>query len=132
MQPAIPSLPAMHTTRRHLTIIGLSSMLLVAACGGGSAPTGAPGATIQPGAATQPRVSAAAPTTAAAGDATLAPGGGVAVSDPCSLLTADQIKDATGFRPLKPGVSGPSMGIFEFGCEWELDNPGATPWSVIL
>jgi len=99
---------------------------LVTACGGTGAPTTAPGApaatsaavTAAPGGAT-PAPAASAPTT-----------GGMAI-DACSLLTDAEIKSATGFSPIRK-TAGPQMGVFNAGCEWELDNDGAAPWSITI
>lgn len=104
----------MDRPRRFLAILGLSTAFLVAACGGGATTTAGPGA---PGATS-------------GGTATQAPGGGATI-DPCALLTDEDIKAATGFSPIRE-TAGPTMGIFEVGCEWELDNEGGVPWSIVL
>ena len=112
----------MDIQRRFLTTLGMCVTFLIAGCGGGATTTAGPGA---PGA-----TSGGAATTGGGGTATQAPGGGATV-DACSLLTDEDIKTATGFSPISE-TAGPTMGIFEVGCEWELDNEGGVPWSIVL
>ena len=124
------SLPAMKTTRRSLTTLGLFASLGLAACGGGGATTGPGGPTATPvtpaataaGAATQPPGNG--------GSATQAPGNGGASIDACTLLTDEEIKAATGFSPKSHAPE--SLGVFDFGCAWELDNEGDAAWSITI
>lgn len=101
-----------------LMVVGI----VVAACGG-AAPTTGPGST-QGGAASN------APTgpTVTPGGVASAPAGAGA----CDLLDDAQIETVTGFELISE-EPGPTMGIFENGCTWELES-GMTgaPWQVVL
>ena len=112
----------MDTTPRPVTLACLSTMLvaLLAACAGPTAP-GSPGAT----------AGGAAPTSPTAGAATEAPGSVASLGQPCSLLTAADIERATGFKPMRQTPT-TAPGELPVGCEWELDNPGETPWAIVL
>ena len=113
-------------TRATLSIVALLAAVVAGCSGGPTATTGAGGPAATGG---------TAPTTAAGG-ATVAPaataptGGGTAV-DACTLLTDAEIKSATGFAPIRKGAE-PQMGVFEAGCEWELDNAGDAAWSITI
>src|SRR5262245_58742325 len=122
LQRSVDSLLVMSTSdgvapfrRRLPTGLGVLGMVLLAACGGGAATSGPGG----PGATT-----GAAATQAGGGAATEPAGGGGSAVKPCDLLTDEQIKAATGFSPISE-TAGPTMGIFQIGCEWELDNTGS-------
>jgi hypothetical protein len=104
-------------------VIALGFAALVAACGGapvssgsggngGTVGTGATGATGAPG--------AAASSTSGGGTATQAPDGPASVEEPCTLLTAAEIKEATGFdvRWTFPNEDVP--GDLPVGCNWSL------------
>jgi hypothetical protein len=112
----------MDTTRRLHATLGLATMFALAACGGTSAVAtnaGGPAATI---------ATTAAASSGGGGIGTGVPGEAV---DACGLLTDSDIKAATGFSPTRH-AGGAQLGIYQFGCEWELDNEGAVPWSIVV
>ncbi len=113
----------MQTTRRLVTILGLSSALILAACGGGTAASSGPGG---------PGPTSAGSATQTPGDAaTQAPGGGETV-DSCPLLTAADIEAVTGLETTS-SEPGPQAGIFPSGCEYELvDADSPVPPSIVL
>jgi len=115
--------------RRPAALVTLLALAL-AACGG-SAATGGPGAgNPSVGAAGTPGAVAVGTSGGVASQTHGAPGG--PASDPCSLLTDEEIKTATGFSPIS-ATAGPTMGVFDVGCEWELDNEGGgVPWSIVV
>ncbi|MEA2674049.1 MAG: hypothetical protein QOI92_1241 [Chloroflexota bacterium] len=101
--------------RRSLFLAALVS-LAVAACGG-------VGATKTPG--------AAAATVPSANEST---GAGIPAgssTDACALLTAQEIKDVTGFDVLS-ATAGAQMGIFATGCDWELDSKQGVSWTITI
>ncbi|HET9852786.1 MAG TPA: hypothetical protein VFP56_09800 [Candidatus Limnocylindrales bacterium] len=121
----------MLTFHRRLAALLTVVSLALGACGGSAAtsPPGAGNPTAGPGAT--PGDAAGTPAGVAT-QASGAPGGPDAATDPCSLLTAEEIKTATGFSPIS-ATPGPTMGVFDVGCEWELDNEGSgVPWSIVI
>ena len=102
----------MDAHRRSLAILGLSTSLLVAACGGGGAATSGPGG---------PAATGGGPATQAPdGVATQAPGGAQTV-DACTLLSDAEIEEVTGN---KVASKEPAMqsGLLDAGCHWVLEN----------
>jgi Protein of unknown function (DUF3558) len=106
--------------------LALAAALLLAACGGGTAATSGPGGpTAGPGGATANPATAATggqPTTAPIATPNGGPGGpgGEFTGDPCSLLTAAEIEQATGVANVV-GTSTPMLN-FVGGCSWTGDD----------
>jgi hypothetical protein len=121
MQHAADSLQVMDTKRRSLTILGLATSLVLAACGGAGTATTVPTGPAA-GSPTQPPGNG--------GTATQAPGNGGTSFDACTLLTDQEIATATGFSPKSHAAE--SLGAFASGCAWELDNAGDTPWTITV
>ena len=107
---------------RRLVTIGLSAAFCLAAWGGAAA--------TPPGGSQATQAPAGTAAASATGAAATANAGG-ATGDACALLTADDIKKATGFSPISQ-AGGAQLGIFNVGCEWELDNKDAVPWSIVV
>lgn len=95
---------------------------VVAACGGATTTSG-PGSTLAGAASSVP----GGPAATTGGAASAAAG-----KDACDLLDDAQVQTVTGFQLLskKPG---PTMGIWENGCTWDLESGVAgASWQVVL
>lgn len=109
--------------RARILALAATGALAVAACGSAAATAGPAGP-----AATSAAVATQAPID---GAATQPPGGGQAV-DACSFLTDADIKAVTGYDVSRK-VNGAQAGIFQSGCEWELNAPNEiVPPSIAL
>ena len=115
----------MNTNRRALTIVGLSTALVLAACSG--APVGPAGTS---GAGSTSGAGGPGPTQAP-GQRTQPTGGGAAV-DACALLTDAEVEEVTG-HAVEETTPGPQLGLFQFGCQWLLSQDDAmVPASINL
>ena len=64
--------------------------------------------------------------------ATAPPGsGGAVVSDPCNLLTDEEILDVTG-HPAVSHSDSPRVGMWDAACVWEVDGAGVVPGSITI
>ena len=123
-------------TRTRLALLASGTLVaaLLAACGA-PAGSGAPGRTAAgggPGATNPPGGAGATQVPGGGATATQVAAGPPSITDPCSLLTADDIELATGFRPIRELPHADTPGEVPSGCEWDLDNPGETPWAIVL
>ena len=111
-------------------LLGLlaAASIAIAACGGGAAATAGPAGSRSSNAP----AGAGGATEAPGGVASQAAGGAGGAQDPCSLLTADDIKAVTGHAVSK-ATDSPHGGIFPAGCEWELIAPDeSVPPTILL
>ena len=100
---------------------------LVAACGGSPTATGPAGTGATP-ASTNAGPASSAPT---GGLTTRAPTGPTSIAAPCTLLTAADIEQATGFEPIRQAPT-TAPGDLPVGCEWELDGPADVPAAIVI